>query len=443
MSLLLFDKTGPVRNWIRPKLSGAKRVWWSWLARRGRSRSKATFVGVTGSSGKSTATGLLQHILSAQASVQSQVLINTIRTLARTLSRVSRDTRYVVIEVGASGVNTVVPMAELLRPDVAIVTLVRLEHYTAFRKIELVAEEKGSLVEAVRPGGFAVLNADDEQVMSMASRTRERVVTFGMSPEADYTVSGPRAGYPDMLSFTLRTPSGELALNTLFPAVHFWVPIAAAVVAALELGIPAQTIVERVASFRPLSNRGEIYPVPGGPRFILDAAKAPWHSLNLAFEMIGKAKARRKRIVLGHISDYAGSSRKYGNAYQAARQVSDQVIFVGDNSHRSRASQEDRDSGRFREIRSVKEVADYIRETAVEDELVLIKGSANLHLERIALSHTHDVRCWVDACGKPGGCLQCGLYEKPFEEHSDFERRRSKLRKKRYRIQGKSGPTPS
>lgn len=425
----VFDKKGPLRRWLRPKLKQAKVARRAFFARRARARSNARYVGITGSSGKSTTTALLGHLMAGQVAVQSQYFRNTLQTLTRFLRLDFSDTDYVIAELASAGPGDIRPMAQLMRPHVGIVTMVRLEHYSAFRKIEAVTAEKSELVRAVQPGGLVVLNADDENVRGMAALTTERVITFGTAPDADYRVSDVQAAYPDTLSFVLHGPAGEVALKTQFPAAHFWMPAAAAAAAALELGIAPEVVAAQAASFEPLRSRGEVIAIPGGPRFLLDTAKAPWHSLNLAFDMIGAAAAGRKRIVLGHISDYAGSSRKYGDAYRVAREAADEVIFVGENSHRSRASQEDRDSGRFREFISVRAAADYIRETAVADELILLKGSANLHLERIALEYTHDIRCWPESCGKQKDCRSCGLFDRPFEEHQKMSRREQQARR--------------
>ena len=405
-------------------------------ARRARARSKATFIGITGSSGKSTAGSLLGHILAGHGTVHTQVLANTMKLLVSTLyKRMKRAGKvdYVVFEAAASGPDTIRPMAELLRPNVAVVTMVRLEHLASFRTLENVALEKRALVEALEPGGLAVLNADDPHVLGMAPASDCRSVTFGTSERADYRVSDIEAAYPQPLRFSLHWRGGVLNVDTPFPGAHFWLPAAAAVATALELGVPAQTVKDRTATFRPLENRGQVLVPDGGPHFLVDAAKAPWHSVNLAFDMVARSTFKRKRIVLGQLSDFAGSNTKYGYAYSDAREIADQVIYLGDHAHRSKASQADRDSGRFVELRTPKDVSDYVAQTAKPDELILLKSSSSLHLERVALAWTHDVQCWVPVCGKREGCEQCGLYEVPFEQHRDFVRQR-KLDRRRQRL---------
>ncbi|MEP6565184.1 MAG: Mur ligase family protein [Mesorhizobium sp.] len=303
-----------LRN-IREDLRHRVRVW---RARRARAKSRATFIGITGSSGKSTTTGLLGHILASHGSVYTQALANTIRALVFTLYKRMKkggNVDYVVFEAGAFGVGSIKPMAEMLQPHVAIVTMVRLEHFASFKTLDSVALEKRALVGALQPGGLAVLNADDPHVAGMAADTKCRVVTFGTSEHADYRVTDVHAAYPDRLKLSIHWRGGKLELETQFPAEHFWLPTVAAVATALELGVPEDVVAARASTFQPLIGRCEVFATDGGPQFIIDTAKAPWHSIDLALDMMAKATANRKRIVLGQISDYSGSSRKYGQAY--------------------------------------------------------------------------------------------------------------------------------
>jgi UDP-N-acetylmuramoyl-tripeptide--D-alanyl-D-alanine ligase len=392
--------------------------------------SPARFIGVTGSSAKSTTTALLGHILAAKGRVATQADSNVAKALAKTILSRGRGSDFVVAELGVGGKGQMQPMAGMLKPDVALVTLVALEHRTSFKTLEAVAEEKGALVENVRAGGFALLNADDPQVMSMAARTRERIVTFGREAQADYRATNVRAGYPGPLRLRLEGPAGALELEARFLAEHFWLSVAAASAAALELGLQPAVVAAQVASFVPGNSRFELISVEGGPDFIVDTIKAPWHSLPLSIEAMRKAQAPRKRFVLGQISDFTGSNTKYRDVYRVARDLVDQVMFVGEHSHRSKATDADIASGRFEAFAGPKELADRIRETAVPGELIMLKASGALHLERVAMSFVKDVKCWVPACGRAEGCEACGLYGMPFDLHRGKKRwkRRGRLR---------------
>jgi UDP-N-acetylmuramoyl-tripeptide--D-alanyl-D-alanine ligase len=428
------DRNGPLRTaarrlrlgYLRPLQFKVKMR----LAAARRQRSKASFIGITGSSGKSTMAALLAHILEGHGSVRAQVNYNLIQNLFATLRGLPETLDYAVIEAAAIDRGQLREMAGLLQPDVAIVTLVGLEHYSAFRSREAVAEEKGTLVEAVRPGGLVLLNADDARVAGMRQRTRERVLTYGRNAEADYRAVSVQTRFPGSLAVEIAWRGGRLSLETGLVGDHFWLSVTAAAAAALELGVPAETIAMRAASFRGVPARCQPYGIDGGPQFIIDSFKAPHETLGLAFDILKTVEAPRRRILLGQISDFAGNPKpKYRDAYRAARAVSDEVIFVGDHAHRSQASDEDIRAGRFFRFSGVREAYEHVRATAVPGEVILLKSSRKLHLERVALAFDRDVRCWEPDCGNVMDCITCGLFEHPFEEHAAILRRRKWARK--------------
>ncbi len=426
-----------VADWLRAKATAVKHFSRGRRLTRAKSRrlaSQAKFIGVTGSSAKSTTTALLAHILAAKGTVAVHMDSNNLNGLVKLLRDKSRTHQFLLSELGVGQQGHMAPMAEALRPDVAIVTLVALEHRSAFKSIDAVTLEKGTLVEFVRPGGMAILNADDPEVMRMAARTGERVVTFGRKEASNYRAENVDAGFPRPLSLTLTWAQGSLALHSQFVAEHFWLSVAAASAAAIELGVPPDQVAERVASFVPIRHRCGTIDVPNGPHFVVDTVKAPWHSLPLAFDIVARARAPRKRIVLGHMSDFAGSDAKYRDAYRAARPIADQTLFVGEHSHRSKASTEDIENGRFMELGSPLAVAEHLKATAMPGELILLKGSSNLHLERIAMSFIDDVQCWVPDCGKAQGCDVCGLYSLSYDIHKGRKNwRRHALKKRVFR----------
>lgn len=408
---------GPLRQMILRFRTGPQRRLRMWTASRKRERSTACFVAVTGSSGKSTTVGLLSYILRGHAPTRSQILDNTVNRLIRTLKSHRPEERFVVAELGVGGKGDMSPMANMLQPDVAIVTMIGTEHYSAFRGREAVAEEKGALLDALRPDGFALLNADDPMVMGMAPRSRARIVTFGKdNPDADYRVENVHAAFPDLLSFTMIGHGQRFEVKTQFPGAQFWMPVAAATAAALELGVPAHLIAAQVATFSPVDGRCSVLNVPGGPTFILDTSKAPDGTLGLAFDMLARANMPRKRLILGVISDYPGSrSARYRKAWLHAREIADQVIFVGSNIAYAKPTPEDIENGRILGFATPQEAFAHVKATAQEDELILVKGSGNMHLARIAFGFVQPVRCWEPACGMGGDCFTCHGLLLPFD----------------------------
>ena len=395
----------------------ARQRWHESTAIAARARTNAKVIAITGSSAKSTTTALLSHILSRDSRITAQVGTNGVTSSLKALGKIGNDSAFVVLEIGTGGPGQIAHAANVARPDIGLVTMVAMEHKSAFGSLDAIAREKGDLVQAIQPGGLAVLNADDPHVIAMRLRTAARIVTFGRREKADYQVRQLEARVPGGLSLAISWRDQTLELQTRFLGEQFWLPTLAAVATAIELGIPPATIAGRVSGFEPVFGRCNAIAVSDGPFFILDTTKAPWHSLELAFDLVAGAEAPRKRIVLGHMSDFAGSDTKYRDAYRMARSVADEVVFVGDHAHRSKASLEDRQQGRFVAFATPLEAYQHIRRTAIAGEVILLKGSVDLHLERIALAFQGTVECWVPACGRMSNCNVCGCWGAPYPSH--------------------------
>jgi UDP-N-acetylmuramoyl-tripeptide--D-alanyl-D-alanine ligase len=399
------------RRWFKTEF---KQVY----ARLKRRSSRATFIAVTGSSGKTTTVALLSHILSATRKVRTQLYDNEVSDTRRTIRSVTRQDDFVVLELGTGAPGQIQEMVEVARPNIGIITMVGLEHYSAFRGLEAVAKEKSSLVKVLPRDGLAFLNKDDPHVFPMSKLTDARVVTFGKSG-ADYSWDRLISTEPGKLAFALDYRDRSIILETRLTGAHNRLPVSAAAACALELGASESSVVDAIASFEPVFGRLSIHRIDGGPIFILDTYKAPYHSLQLALSVLRDCVAPRKRFVLGQISDYPGKPKpRYRDAYRAALGVADQVLFVGPASEKYAATGDEIELGKYVAFGNVDELSSYIKSSSVAGEVILVKSSQNLHLERIMLDWHEDVKCWPVICGRrESNCVECGLYRAPFSKH--------------------------
>lgn len=376
------------------------------------------YVAVSGSSGKTTVCSILKHILSAVGRTDAQISRNTMPTIAPFVRAVSSECDFAVVEAAIEAVDRMKHLARLIRPDIAVLTMIELEHKKEMPDLDIIAREKGYLVEYMSPSGVAVLNADDERTTGIAKRANGRVVTFGRTAAADYRAVEISARYPDRLSLRICASGLDLKLQTRLVGEHSWLPVTAAASAAHQLGVPQDIIAQRIASFEPVVGRCSVIELPDDRHFVLDTYKAPQHSLVQAFEIARTARATRRRIVLGQLSDTTGGgTTAYRKAYRLARDCADELIFVGNSAHRHNAPRKDVDSGRIISFEDVREASDYLHRTSLPGEFVLLKSSCSLHLERAGIAQSEAVRCWGDVCRLKTDCTSCGLYQFPYESH--------------------------
>lgn len=394
-----------------------------------RRQSNARVIGITGSSAKTTTTSILAHILSAKHKLRLQLDANTLGRTRNTLSSLERDDEFAVMELGASYPGSIADMAQIVKPDVGIITMVGREHFSAFRSREAVAHEKADLARALRDDGLAILNADDPLVSAMAAEISCKVVTFGTG-NADYVCSDLQAGI-EGIRFNLHFGSRVLPISSPLIGRRNWLALTGAAACALELGVPDDIVARQIAGFGQLFGRLSAHPIEGGPVFVMDIVKAPYDSIPSTLEELAALEAPRKRFILGGISDYPGDpAPKYAEIYRNASQVADEVIYVGEISHRARASAEDVAAGRFSAFTEFEDLSRHLKATAVPGEIIFLKGSRSHHLDRLWLDWQTEVRCWARTCGRKAEfCNQCGLYQRPYLEHLGKRSQRRGLRR--------------
>jgi len=144
---------------------------------------------MTGSQGKTGTKDYLASVLAdAGPTIATRGNFNNELGVPLTVLRAGLDTRYLVVEMGARGEGHVAQLCAIAPPRIAAVLNVGTAHIGEFGSREAIARAKGEIIEALGPDGTAVLNADDDLVAAMATRTDAAVSTFGSAP-ADVAVS--------------------------------------------------------------------------------------------------------------------------------------------------------------------------------------------------------------------------------------------------------------
>ncbi len=382
-------------------------------ARLKRPALSTTFIAVTGSCGKTTTTKLIRAVLAKNGGCAIGDGNNTEKAAIRAVLKAPAGTRFCLQEVGADRKGTIARRVKILRPDIGIVTMVGSDHYKVFRTLEETAKEKGMLVEGLPAGGTAILNADDPRVLAMASRTRARVMTFGIASGADVRAFDVSGLWPDRLAFTVSSAGKSMRVETRFPGTHWTSSMLAAIACGLACGLDLEACVGAIAEAEPVFGRFSVHPVPAGPVFVLDSYKAPLWTVPSSLAFLETARAPRKTVIFGTMSDYAGKAgRTYRQLARQALAIADRVIFVGPHASHAEAYRAEA-GGRLLSFRTTYEASRFVAEKSEPGELILIKASGGDHLERIALSRFGDIVCWRERCGKARPCPNCLHYRTP------------------------------
>lgn len=261
-----------------------------------------TVVGVTGSYGKTSTKFILAELLRQRFNtLATPGSYNTPMGLCLVVNdRLRPDHRVLVLEYGIRYAGDMDELTDLARPDIAVLTSVGVAHLESMGSVENIAREKGKLLEAVRPGGAVVLNADDERVAAMAGRLPEgtrlwRVSTRGAAG-ADITARDIRYG-PEGASFTVRDEAGEeAAFRTRLLGEHNVLNILLGVAVGREMGLRLRQMAHALGRVEPVEHRLALRH-EGGITVIDDAFNANPVGARNAVEILGQFEGGRRVVV--------------------------------------------------------------------------------------------------------------------------------------------------
>lgn len=274
-----------------------------------RAALKAGIVAVTGSVGKTGTKDALRLVLSRQGKTHAPVAsYNNHWGVPLTLCRTPADVAYGVYEIGMNHPGEILPLARLVRPQVAIITTIQPVHLAAFESLEAIAEEKAGVFWELEPGGTAIVNADIPQADLLERIAKAgpagRVIRFGESLDADVrliscalksdvsTVDAVVMGQP--VTYRLGSPGKHIVLNSL-----------AVLAAVTALGADLALAALALGDFKPPAGRGaqQKLEAPGGPFTLIDESyNGNPASVRAAIENLGRipVAGRGRRIaVLG------------------------------------------------------------------------------------------------------------------------------------------------
>lgn len=286
------------------------------VVRRLRAAGELTVIGITGSAGKTTTKDLLAAVLSAQAPTIAPIgSYNGEVGVPLTVFEADFSTRYLVIEMGATGIGHIKYLANMVRPDIGVVLGVGSAHAGEFGSVDNIAIAKGEMVEALGKDCTAVLNADDARVAAMRERTAARVLPFSSDPGLDGTgmVKGNNPGSSDegnpAFDLVLPDGTGGHVVSGLL-GTHHMVNLLAAAAAAFAAGTPGGDIVAALNGRAPGSRwRMERTERPDGVTVINDAYNANPESMRAALRTLAElGRDRRTWAVLGEMLELGDES---------------------------------------------------------------------------------------------------------------------------------------
>ena len=363
------------------------------LARLHRNRFEIPVVGVTGSNGKTTTKEMIAAVLSAGGETcKGQGNLNNLVGLPHQVLRLGEEHANAVFEMGMNRAGEIRRLTEIAQPRVAVITNVGPAHIEGLGSVEAVRDAKGEILEAMPPGGVAVLSSEDAHSRVLAERHEAmggRVIRFGFSPESDVRADEVHIA-ADGARFTLRCPDGDRDVRIEALGRHNILNALAAAACASALGVALDEVASGLSRtiFPEMRLRAREIPGLAGVHLLDDSYNANPESVSRALETASALRGD------GRFISILGDMAELGRAAESAhREVGRKVagcgvdLFVGVGPLMRLASDEARragmDDARLMNFDTPDAAASSVAGMLLSGDWVLVKGSRSMMMERV------------------------------------------------------------
>ncbi len=353
-------------------------------------------VGITGSAGKTTAKELTAHVLKSAGHrvLKSERNYNNGLGLPLSVLRMVSEGNspeqfdLAVLEMGMSSpTHEIRRLCLITPPDVGVELMVAPVHLEYLGTIENVAAAKAELIEGLKPGGTAILNADDALVMKMREKHAGKTLTFGIANRADVSAADIDTRSLGKIRFRLLTPNGEARAQLAMSGQHNLSNALAAATVGVTFGMPAEQIAAALSTARPPKMRGEIVDFAAGFTVIDDSYNSNPRSLLNMVRTMAEAREDRKRllVIAGEMLELGPEEASLHRA--AGREIADTGVNalwgVRGLAKEIVAGANEAGLSQTKFFDSSEEAASEIVKEVREGDLVLVKGSRGVATEKV------------------------------------------------------------
>lgn len=222
-----------------------------------RGRTQAHIVGVTGSAGKTTAKEMIACVLARRFQVlKTQGNLNNELGVPMTVFRLEPEHQAAVIEMGISHFGEMRRLTRVVRPDLAVFTVIGHSHLEFLENREGVLKAKSELLEGMSSEGVVIVNGDDDLLRAMTCAQKK--LAYGMSADCDVRARDIR--FEGLGSIRCVIEYGERCFEAAIPAFgdHMVYAALAAAAVGFVLGLTDDEIAAGIGDYQTVGGRSHL-----------------------------------------------------------------------------------------------------------------------------------------------------------------------------------------
>lgn len=357
------------------------------IAGRWRDRLNLRVIGVTGSVGKTTTKELTAEVLERRfPTFRNPGNQNTEVSLPLSMLNMEERHQRAVLEMGFYAPGEIAALCRIARPQVGVITNVSQVHLERAGSLEAIIAGKAELVESLPPApeGVAILNDDEPHVRAMAGRTAARVLSYGLTEQADLWASEVEGLGLDGVRFVMHYQGEAIHLRVPLLGRHSVHTALRAAAVGLAEGLTWQEIAGGLqnpqAQLRLVAAWG-----PQGALLLDDTYNAAPESVIAALNLLSELDGH-KIAVLGDMLEL-GEFEERGHRLVGARaaEVADELVTLGDRARwiADEAVRAGMAGESVTMLPDTQAAVEHLRGRIRASDVVLVKGSRGMHMDQI------------------------------------------------------------
>lgn len=309
--------------------------------------------------------------------------------------------KWLILEIGTDHPGDIKSTAKWLSPHVVVTTQFAdiPVHVEFFDSPEDVIEEEQSIAYALRKNGALIANNDDPHSVELARKLDRRVISFGIGEKAGVRASHIETLYKDQKPIGIRfradheEMSGPVSIAGSLGVQHVY-PILAALATGISQGLNIVKMSRVFDEYKAPAGRMRIIRGQQNATIIDDSYNSSPVAVERALEVVKNLEVPgRKVVILGDMRELGKYAKKeHGRVGELAGQVADFLIFVGEHSRdfSTGALKSKIKKQNILEFDTANQAILYMQKNLKKDDLILIKGSQSVRLEKVVRALMRD-----------------------------------------------------
>ena len=381
------------------------------IAHLNRQKSRAKYVAVTGSSGKTTVKEMIASILSLSGkTLATKGNLNNDIGAPLTLLDIDQSIDYAVVELGANHVGEIAFTANLTQPDVALVNNVSAAHLQGFGDLQGVAIAKAEIYSSLSENGIAIVNSDDAFSDFFCKQISNKKIEYNIQKESKFKASEMKGNSPTLRvtaseisakedqtsAFDLHADGEHIRVNLPLIGLHNIANALAAASCCLALDISLAQIAKGLARVPVVAGRLVVNDLPNNCRIIDDSYNANLASMKAAVDLLSQYPEPRI-LVVGDMAELGDNGEEFHEEIGAYAQQAGinklfscgeltrftQLGFVKGKTNREEANKDFITEKNANHFSLQSDLIIKLKKEAKAGTTILVKGSRSAKMENV------------------------------------------------------------